>query len=54
MATETVEPTRAQIADTIAELKVRHDRLPVHYVDARDEIMGEIESLVDDWLEASD
>lgn len=49
----TDEATREQIAEAIAVLKVKHDRLPVHYEDARGEIMDEIEALVDDWIAVS-
>ena len=44
--------TRANIAAGIAALKAKHDRLPVHYLDDRREIMDEIDALVDRWLEA--
>lgn len=48
----TDDATRAEIADAIAELKRRHDRLPRHFEAKRQELMDEIEALVDDWLRA--
>lgn len=52
MTTDTHAPTRAEIADTIAEIKARHDRLPVHYEARRQVLMDEIDHLVQDWLDA--
>ena len=44
--------TRVDIAASIAALKAKYDRLPVHYIDQRREIMDEIDGLVDMWLKA--
>ena len=44
--------TRTDIAASIAALKAKHDRLPIHYLDDRREIMDEIDALVDRWLAA--
>lgn len=48
-----VPRSREVITVEIARLKSKHDRLPAHFVDRRDEIMAEIDGLVDDWLAAS-
>jgi len=44
--------TRPHIATGIAALKAKYDRLPRHYLIERAEIMDEIDTLVDRWLEA--
>lgn len=46
------ETDRAGIAEVIAHLKARHDRMPAHWVDRRLEVMGEIDELVTDWIAA--
>lgn len=44
--------TRVEIAESIRVLKAKHDRLPIHWLDDRREIMDEIDALVDAWLAA--
>lgn len=44
--------TREQIADEIATRKAQADRLPVHWVEQRAQIMDECDALVDEWLAA--
>lgn len=46
----TDEATREEIAEVIAVLKAKHDRLPAHFEGKRAEIMDEIHVLVDEWL----
>lgn len=44
--------TRAEIAEAIAHLRHKHDRMPKHWADRRAEVMDEIDELVTDWLDA--
>lgn len=45
--------TRATIEAAIAQLRVKQDRMPSHWVDRRAEVADEIDALVDRWLVAS-
>jgi hypothetical protein len=48
MATIVDQPTRVEIADRIAKLKAKHDRLPVHWTEKRGKIMAQIYDLIDE------
>lgn len=45
---------RDELAEAIAHLKRKHDRMPRHWEARRLEVMGEIERLVDQWLATDD
>ena len=44
---------RAALAAQIAELKAKHDRLPVHFTDKRDKLMDDIHVLINELLHGS-
>lgn len=46
--------SRDELAEAIANLKRKHDRMPRHWEARRLETMREIERLVDQWLATDD
>jgi hypothetical protein len=46
----TSDTTRAELAEAIGHLRASRDRLPIHWVDRRDDITDEIDALVAEWL----
>ena len=48
MATIIDQPTRVELADRIAKLKAKHDRLPAHWTEKRGKIMDQIHALIDE------
>lgn len=46
----TPDTTRAELAETIAHVKARRDRLPIHWVEKRAVFDDDIDELVAEWL----
>lgn len=45
--------TREELAEAIAALRAKQDRMPAHWTERRQEVANEIDILVDDWLKAA-
>lgn len=46
----TSDTTRAELAEAIGHLRTRRDRLPIHWVEQREEVDDEVGQLITTWL----
>lgn len=46
----TADTTRDELSESISHLRADRQRLPIHWVEARDAISDEIDALVATWL----
>lgn len=46
----TADTTRAELAEAIGHMRTRRDRLPIHWIEKREEADEEIAGLIDKWL----